>query len=269
MKSKEIPGTQSIGRAASLLRLIASTEGRDGGFSLGDLAEQSRLEKPTVHRILRRLVEENMLVQDPAARTYHLGPLLYELGLAAKPPIPARQWCSEALAELARLTGDSTFLIGRSGHDSVCLDRREGHFPIKVLVLGVGQRRPLGAGAGSIALMSLQPDDDIHRSLVHNADRLRARGEPSPDALMTVVQQARKQGFASKDAPDLPVRTLSMAVADHYGNGICAISVTSLASRMEERHTMLVDTLQSITRDLSQRMRSSFTHETLLGRYAD
>ncbi|NLY27689.1 MAG: IclR family transcriptional regulator [Alcaligenaceae bacterium] len=266
MKNSETAGTQSIGRAASILRVIASAEG--AGFGLGEIALQAGLEKPTTHRILRRLVEESMLVQDPASRSYHLGPLLYELGLAAQPSIPARQWCAESLAELARLSGDCAFLIGRSGYDSVCLDRHEGHFPIKTLVLGVGQRRPLGCGAGSIALLSLLPDDTLRTLLDHNAERLKARGEPPTADLLRTVQQARKRGFAIKDAPDLPVRTLSMPVVDHYGNGICALSITSLTPRIEQRQDMLADILRRITQDLSRRMRSSFTHESLLARYA-
>lgn len=266
MKKSEPTGTQSIGRAADILRVVASAEST--GFGLADIAQQAGLEKPTAHRILRRLVDESLLVQDPATRNYHLGPLLYELGLAARPSVPARQWCSEALTELSRLTGDCAFLIGHSGFDSVCLDRREGHFPIKVLVLGTGQRRPLGCGAGSIALMSLMPEEEAHRILVHNADRLQERGEPGTDEFMRLIRQAREAGYATKDAPDLPVTTLSVPVPDQYGKGLCALSVTSLTMRMEQRHAMLVSTLRSIAQELSRRVRTVPGNELLVGRYA-
>lgn len=256
MKSAEIPGTQAVGRAAAILRAIASS-GPDG-YPLGEIAGLTGIEKPTTHRILRRLVEEGFLTQQPSSRAYRLGPLLYELGLAAEPSIPARQWCKQALEEISRLTGDSAFLIVRSGRDSVCMDRTEGHFPIKVLVLGVGQRRPLGCGAGSIALMSLLDDAEVGSLLEHNAERLRSRGEPSVETFLEIIQQARAEGVASKDAPDLPVRTLSMPVVDRYGHGICALSVTSLTSRVIERKPMLVDTLRSITHELSERLRSNF-----------
>lgn len=266
MKKIETGGTQSIGRAATILRAVAASS--QAGFGLGEIAAQTGIEKPTTHRILRRLIDESLLIQDPSTRAYHLGPLLYELGLAAAPSVPAQQLCSEALSELSRITGDSSFLMVRSGEDSVCLDRQEGHFPIKVLALGVGQRRPLGCGAGSIALMSLLPDEQIDEILHGNAGRLLARGEPAVDEFWAMVRKARSDGYATKDAPDLPVRSLSIAIRDVYGNGLCALSITSLTVRVEQRHSMLVDTLRSITDELGQKIRGSITREQLASRYA-
>lgn len=254
-KKNEIAGTQSIGRATEILRTIAASDG--AGFGLGEVVERTGIEKPTVHRILRRLVTEAMLTQNPATRNYHLGPLLYELGLAATPPVPAQQLCREAIRELSSLTGDSAFLMLRSGQDVVCLDRSEGHFPIKVLNLGVGQRRPMGCGAGSIALLSLLPDDQVEKILVKNAQELRARGEPSTEEFYKIVKQARKEGYAVKDAPDLPVRTLSVPIRDVYGHGVCALSVTSLTMRVEQNHTKMVDTLKRVAEELSWKIRGS------------
>jgi len=257
MKKTDSQGTQSIGRAVAILRAVASVEGK--GSSLAEISRLAGLERSTAHRMLKRLVEEQLVTQDPVTRCYYLGPVLYELGLAAKPAIPVHEWCSEGLAELARLSGDCTFLIGMSAYDSVCLARREGHFPIKVLVLSTGQRRPLGAGAGSIALMSLLPDDQVRHILDHNQRTLQERGEPPVDELWRIIDRTRREGYATKDAPNLPVRSLSMPVVDQYGRGLCALSVTSLTPRIEQRTPMLVDTLHAITRDLNRRVRNVVT----------
>ena len=71
----------------------------------------------------------------------------------------------------------------------------------------------------------------------------------------------------------LDLRSSNIAVAapfvfHHDGNGICALRITSLTPRIEQRQDMLADILRRITQDLSRRMRSSFTHESLLARYA-
>ncbi|MBB5216551.1 IclR family transcriptional regulator [Parapusillimonas granuli] len=255
MKKTETGGTQSIGRAAAVLRAVAAAG--QAGYGLADVAAHVGIERPTAHRILRRLVDESLLVQDPSSRVYRLGPLLYELGLAAQPSVPALQWCSEALRDLSRITGDSAFLTVRSGLDAVCMDRQEGHFPIKVLVLGVGQRRPLGCGAGSIALMSLMPDQQVEELLERNAARLRARDEPCTARFMEMVRRAREDGYSTKDAPDLPVRSLGVALGDAYGHGICALSVSTLTPRVEQRLDLMVDALRSVARDLGVRMRGS------------
>lgn len=257
IKKNEIAGTQSIGRATEILRTVAASDG--AGFGLGDIVERTGIEKPTVHRILRRLVTEAMLTQNPATRNYHLGPLLYELGLAATPSVPARQLCAQAIRELSDITGDSAFLMLGSGYDVVCLDRSEGHFPIKVLNLGAGQRRPMGCGAGSIALLSVMPDEQVEKILRNNANELKARGEPPVEEYYQLIGQAREQGYAVKDAPDLPVRTLSIPIRDAYGHGVCALSVTTLTMRVEQNRSKMVNTLRRIAEELSWKIRGSMT----------
>ncbi|BCZ85441.1 IclR family transcriptional regulator (plasmid) [Paraburkholderia terrae] len=252
----EAGGTQSIGRATALLRVLAAAG--PAGMGLGEVAARAQMERPTVHRILRRLINEAMVIQAPSSRAYHLGPLLYELGLAAAPSIPAQELCTAALKELSMITGDSSFLMVRSGTDSVCLQRQEGHFPIKVLVLAVGQRRPLGCGAGSIALMSLLPDEQVDNLLRVNRARLDAHGEPDTQTLRAIIRKARDDGFATKDAPDLPVRSLSMPVRDAFGNGLCALSVTSLTMRIEQRQSTLVSSLRQLTQELSRKIPGTF-----------
>jgi hypothetical protein len=52
--SVDTSGTQSIGRAVALLRLVGASP---GGAALSDLVERSGLSKPTCRRILVALIE--------------------------------------------------------------------------------------------------------------------------------------------------------------------------------------------------------------------
>ena len=74
--TRESASAQTVGRAVSLLRLIASNQPRH--LRLVDVAAMASLDKSTAHRLLQRLVQERMLARD-ASRGYRLGPLLYEL----------------------------------------------------------------------------------------------------------------------------------------------------------------------------------------------
>ena len=86
---------QTVARAIQLLRLVASSQSRN--LRLVDIAEMADLDKSTAHRLLQRLVQERMLVRDPGLRGYRLGPLLYELGLAALPETNLRQVAQPAV----------------------------------------------------------------------------------------------------------------------------------------------------------------------------
>ncbi len=60
----EASGTQSIGRAAALLRILAATRSRGAGLT--ELVERSHLHKPTCRRILVGLMDAGLVKQDPA-----------------------------------------------------------------------------------------------------------------------------------------------------------------------------------------------------------
>ena len=113
-----------------ILRYLASRNRE--GLRLIDLVEALQLEQPTVHRMLKSLVAESLVMQDPQNKRYFLGRSMYELGLAASQRSDFRSLCGTILSNLARQTGDTVFLTSRSGDESVCLARHEGTSPVKV-----------------------------------------------------------------------------------------------------------------------------------------
>lgn len=252
--SKGTGGTQAVARATALLREIATSG--DGERGLADLAQRLSLERPTAYRILRRLSEEGLVVQNPATRAYALGPLLYELGLLAKPPVQLRAAAEEALAYIADHSGDTAFALVQSGSDSVCLGRAEGSYPVKALMMGVGRRRPMGVGASSLALLAAMPAEQADRMLRANAPRLAAMGEKDVDALITLVDQGREVGHVARAAVDAPeILSLGIAVRNAYGSPILGLSISALRFRIEGRFDELVRVLQAAGRIAEKRLR--------------
>lgn len=237
-------GTQAIARAASLLREIANAAEGDRG--LADLAQSLGLERPTAYRILRRLVQEGLVQQNPATKGYLLGPLIYELGLIAKPPVRLQALASEALSRIALESGDTAFAIVPSGLDSVCLDRKEGSYPVKALMMGVGRRRPMGIGAGSLAMLAAMPAAQAGRVLDANAARIRQMGDSDVELLKQAVEQGRRDDFVMRLPVDAPeILSLGVAVRNAYGSVVLALSVSALKFRIEHRLERLVGLLHS------------------------
>ena len=225
-------GTQSIQRAALLVRLIASRSAP--GSRLAEVVHHSRLQRSTVRRMLKCLIEEGLVRQDAETRRYALGPLVFELGLAAAPQFNLIDLCRPALARLADATGDTVFLTARSGYDSVCIDRREGSYPIKALTLEVGTRRPLGAGAGGLALLMPLPDAEVDAIVSANAVRLRGYNNLTVPALSGMLKRARELGYALNDNHITPGATsIGLPLLSRYGHPFAAISVGAISSRMD------------------------------------
>lgn len=250
----EISGTQSIHRAIVLLRAIAS-RGRAGSRLL-DLAKHAKLTAPTAHRILRCLVAENIVAQDPETHRYLLGHLVFELGLAAAPQFNLRQIVEPSLRRVAEKTGDTAFLIARSGFDTVCLDRKEGAFPIRALTLDVGTRRPLGVGAGGMALLLALADDEIERIVAANATRLKDYGKLNVPILTHMIGRSKQLGYALNDRQETPgVISIGLPVSNRYGPPYAAISVGAISSRMSaERQKEIAAVLRNELRSLEKRL---------------
>jgi DNA-binding IclR family transcriptional regulator len=249
-----IGGAQSIRRAMALIRRVTEA-GRDGA-PVAALAGQTGIDRTTAHRILKCMAEEGMLSQSSGGR-YILGPLAFEIGLAAGERLDLRTKCRAALTRIAAETGDTVFLMTRDGYESVCADRIEGGYPVKTLVVEVGNRRPLGIGAGSLAILSALPADEAETAITHNQERLAGFDNMSADRLRRLVGRARTEGKASLPVIGIPgVHALAVAVRTPGGRPIAALSVAAIRSRMTAQR-------QADTLDILRREATSLTNSVL------
>ena len=153
------------------------------------------MNRPTAHRILRVLVEEGAVEQDPSTRRYLIGGEVSLLGLARSTRFPLRGIAEPHLRHLADVLGDTAFLTVRIGPDSVCIDRHPGSFPVKVLSIEIGARRPLGVGVSGLVLLASLAEDEFEAIVRRNARRLRALGV-DPGKLVEQTSLARERGYA-------------------------------------------------------------------------
>jgi DNA-binding IclR family transcriptional regulator len=253
-ESEQLAGTQSIRRAVSILKEI-SVYGQ-AGIRLVDIAAAMQLERPTVHRIVRGLMSQGMVLQDPKSKLYSLGPVVYELGLAAAPFNNLREICQPALRSLADRSGDSVYLVVRSGMDTVCLDRLEGSYPIKTQTLDIGTRRPLGSGAGSLAILLEMPDDEIEQVIKINASRYAMFGSLTTDRLRQSIAKSREAGYAINEN-DVLSGVVAIGAPLRNADRTChaGISIAGIAPRLaESRRTELAHMLLKEARLLSRKL---------------
>jgi len=249
-------GTQVIQRVATLLRLLAAKA--RSGMRLVDLERAAQLERGTTHRLLQGLIAEGFVIQDRPSRRYFLGPALYEMGIAAAPHLQLRDICHPFVRAISGSTGDTAFLMVRSGFDCVCMDRSEGEFPIKAFSVEVGRRRPFGIGTSSVAMLSKLHPEEVERICAANdarcteflprycAQRLRQR-----------VAAARAQGYAAGSVLEVPeIRGVAAAICDGAGRPLAALGVSAISSRLSgareaEVAAMLVDAVRQIEAELA------------------
>lgn len=225
-------GLQSLDRAMAVLR--ATGEAGAAGLRFTDLQRTLGWSKPTTHRLLAALREHGLLELEAGTRLYRLGPGLQALAKRATPSAPDLQrLCALAVERLAEATGDTVFLTGREGLQTICLARATGGYPIRAITVEVGSRRPLGIGAGGLAILAAMPEDDARRTVEVLRPRYRDFPLNTPEQILAAQRQARRQGYAlSDERVARGVRGIGLALLDAQGTPVGAIGIAAIRARI-------------------------------------
>ncbi len=200
---------------------------------LGAIVAASNLTEATAIRIVQELCALGMLVKNPRSRKISLGRLAFEFGLIAADDETA---CSEgwlgAIHELAIATRETVYLNQRNGFDSVCVNVAAGTQPVRAYPIDVGVRRPLGAGAGGIAILASLPEDEAHACIMHNTPTYSYYGLTS-ETVAAYVDRARECGYSLVKGLTIPGVTVFGVAIPHFVPEL-AISIAAMSSRFDE-----------------------------------
>ncbi|CAE7792137.1 kipR, partial [Symbiodinium necroappetens] len=183
-----------VDRIARLLAIVAES-GREG-CRLRDLVERSALNRATAYRLVDNLRRHGFLRQGADGKTYHLGLQLLSLGAMAGSHEGLREIARPCLMRLAAEYSDTFFLFVRDGYENVCIDIRDGRYPVRSYTRGIGGRVPLGVGQAGLAVLAFLEDDDREEVLSRNRGNLESnfavRVETLPD-----FAEIRARGYVS------------------------------------------------------------------------
>ncbi len=250
MAEAQVSSVKTIGRAAMVLRALAA--GAGDGSRLTDIADATGLGKATVHRLLGALADVGFVDFDDQDKLYRLGYALFALGASAR-AFHVVDLARPGLVRLAAETGDTVYLSVRDGDEAICVDRRTGSFPIRTLTLDVGDRRPLGIGAGSLALLAFESETEVERVIRTNAHARRDYAAFDDATLRRLILQAREQGYAFNDGNIVSAMcAVGVPVLDDDGRVLAALSIAAIRERFDGRRlAKLVSQMQAEAGELA------------------
>lgn len=220
--------TGSIPRAARIMDVLADAP---EGMALSDIVARSGFSKTTTFRVLGALTEARFVEQDPLARTYRLGRKLLDLArLSGRADIAAL--ASHACQRLAEFSGDTVFLSVPEGPLAICVLRRTGAFPVRTLTLDQGDARPLGVGAGSLALYCAMNPARRHAACRANRGWLEEYGMDEV-TLEAEVAAFHRHGYALNRGRVVEgTSAVAVPVTTRGGELIAALAIGAIDSRM-------------------------------------
>jgi DNA-binding IclR family transcriptional regulator len=233
-QAERATGVQSVARAMHILRTMMRAEARGQSLRLLDIASATHLHKTTAHRLLRALEGENWITREPGSRNYRLGSELLSLATLATSQHRIRDLARPALARLADKTGDTVYLFARGGFDVTCIDRVEGSYPIRTLEIHVGDRRPLGVGAASLALLAALSEDEAEDVIEHLVGHRPDCTRLGAAWFRTEVARTRRDGYACiRNMAVKGMWGVGVPIHGPGGDPLAALSVASITERMQ------------------------------------
>lgn len=247
-------GVQSLDRAAAILRVLAHAG--TAGTRLAEVTQAIGLGKTTTHRLVNALLDLGFVEQDEKTRRYRLGLEVYTLAMAAQSRLDIIELARPSLVSLARQTGDTVFLSIVDRYEAVCVDRQVGSFPIRTLTLNIGDRRPLGIGSGSLALLSALPDGEQRQAMEINATRQSTLSGFDASDIYQQIEETRAQGYAFNDGRIVSgMSAVAVAVLGRDNQPVATLSVAAISERMSpERRSQIVSMLQREADMIAQRL---------------
>jgi DNA-binding IclR family transcriptional regulator len=185
-------GVQSVSRALNILICLGNET-----HSLADIAIYCKLNKSTVHRLLKTLIESHFVQQDPVNQQYYLGPLINQLG--SEPQISNKHLIFRSLQEMNRLAiiSDETIdLDAFIGYQEVLLHRIVSNNDLR-MVGSRGIKKIQFTGSTSKALLSQLDDKELNVLIGYskiNAETVNTITDK--ETLIKQIIRARDQGYS-------------------------------------------------------------------------
>jgi IclR family transcriptional regulator, acetate operon repressor len=253
---KKSATVQSVFRAANILSCMSH-----GIYSITDIASICKLNKATVHRLLKALVESRLAIQDPVNHRYYLGQSIAKM--VARPDTTHEYLITCAvrpMLQLSDLTEETVFLsilLGvqyinlfevPSKHDLrvVQVDKKSGYVP---------------AGASSRVLLSQLNGKDLKIALLNiDFNTPTGNGVLNEGELKAELKEVKRKGYSVSYGERIRGCICVSSPVPGYVLPV-ALSIIGPESRIEPRLNEAIKVVKTAAAGLSAGIALSFNNK--------
>lgn len=209
-------------------------------YTLNEFAAMLNMSKGTIHRILVTAEKCGFVEQDPETRRYRLGLKMFELGSVVEKRMDLRSESLPVLKKLSEITGQTSYILIKSGYEAVGIERVEGHNYLRMLFLEVGKRMPLNLGGGPKVLLAYMSDKEVE-DFIENApmEAWTDNTIVEREKLWDEVQKIRETGISlSMEDVTVGAAAVGAPIRNTYGEVIAAVSIAGAKVYYEEEEQL-------------------------------
>jgi DNA-binding IclR family transcriptional regulator len=137
---------------------------------------------------------------------------------------------------LASESGEAVYFVQRSGSEAVCIDVIESQGSARILTLQPGSRRPLGLGAGGLAILAGLPPYEREEVLSSVAGTIERHWRVPEESIRQSIKEVRTTGYAVIRNTVTPgVSAIGRSFKDSLHQVFGALTVAGLSGRLTSR----------------------------------
>jgi IclR family KDG regulon transcriptional repressor len=239
---------QSVERAMKVLECFSLEKPE---LSLGEIAQQTKFSKSTVHRILTTLGGIGYMKQNKMNQKYSLGFKFFHLGSIVIGNTTLRNTAHAFMEKLNRETSETITLSIVEEDERVCIDVIVSTEQIRNFVK-VGQRNPLWTGSsGKVMLANL---DEADRERILNKSFSDDIGNVNHNKLVDELRMISEQGyFFTKEERVKGTFAIAAPLFDYNGKLAGGITLAGPVQRMSDETVItLIEKVKNTAREISQ-----------------
>lgn len=191
--SKDDSKDKPLDRYVAVLEAVAPFP---DGLSASDVEAVLQLPKTTVNRLLKTLLEVNLLgVSSTKSRNYVLGTRLLRLAHASNDSDWIVTTTQRILQNLAESTGQTCFIAKLAGLEIKSVSTEAPDTPVRTYVVP-GKSMPPNATASGKAILAFQPDEIVRKVLEAPLASYTAKTKIDVDVVLADLVEVRKRGYS-------------------------------------------------------------------------
>jgi IclR family transcriptional regulator, KDG regulon repressor len=220
--------SKTVGKAMRVIETLAESS---NALSVADVSRSLNTNKPTVHRLLRSLVQLGYVRQRNETTDYEPTTKLWELGMKVIARRTVGQIAGSVMRDLSRQTGETVHLAIPDNDDAVYIDKVDGTHPLRIFT-PVGGRVPLYCGSTGKAILAFMDAGQIER-VGRNLKPFTPRTITSISDLQRELAMVRQRGYAINIGEwRAGISGVAAPIRDRTGAVIASVCISGPSDRL-------------------------------------
>jgi DNA-binding IclR family transcriptional regulator len=245
--------TRTLSRGLDILEVLV--RGGDDGLGPSAIGQQVDLDKATVTRLVRTLVETGYVTQDERTRRYRLTGKILWLAHSVTTRLDLRSVAHPYLKALRDELGETVHLAVIDDLRVVYVDKLEGDHSIQ-LVSAIGQTMPLHSTSLGKAFLATLPEEEREGKYAR-MDFL-PRTDRTIRDLVTFreeIRRTQRRGYSTDDRENEPFGAcVGAAIVRADGRPVGAISVSGPSFRIRDRFPYCGGRVRAVARAIAREL---------------